>query len=90
MNKQDFITHISSNHDMTKTEAEKIIDVFTKSVMEVLGKKESISLIGFGNFQVKHFAAREGKNPKTGDKMMIAAHHRPSFKAGKKLKDAVN
>ena len=89
MNKSEFVTHIATNHDMTKAEAEKVIDVFTKSVTTALAKKEAVSLVGFGNFESKHVAARTGRNPQTGAEMKIPAANRPTFKAGKALKDAV-
>jgi DNA-binding protein HU-beta len=90
MNKSQFITHISEQHSCTKIEAEKVIDMFVSSVTDALGKGEEISLVGFGNFSVSKIAAREGRNPRTGAALKIAAYNQPKFKAGQKLKDAVN
>ncbi len=90
MNKSQFITHISEQHSCTKIEAEKVIDMFVSSVTDALGKGEEISLVGFGNFSVSKIAAREGSNPRTGAALKIAAYNQPKFKAGQKLKDAVN
>jgi len=90
MNKSQFITHISEQHSCTKIEAEKVIDMFVSSVTDALGKGEEISLIGFGNFSVSKIAARDGRNPRTGAALKIAAYNQPKFKAGQKLKDAVN
>jgi len=90
MNKSQFITHISEQHSCTKIEAEKVIDMFVSSVIDALGKGEEISLIGFGNFSVSKIAARDGRNPRTGAALKIAAYNQPKFKAGQKLKDAVN
>jgi len=90
MNKSQFITHISEQHSCTKIEAEKVIDMFVSSVTEALGKGEEISLIGFGNFSVSKIDARDGRNPRTGTALKISAYNQPKFKAGQKLKDAVN
>jgi len=90
MNKQEFIDHIASQHGCTKKEAEKAIDIFTSSVIEALGEGKEISLVGFGNFTVSRVEAREGRNPRTGEALNIAAYNQPKFKVGQKLKDAVN
>lgn len=90
MNKQEFIDHIASQHNCTKVEAEKTIDMFTSSVIGALGKGEEISLVGFGNFSVSKVEARDGINPKSREKIKIAAYNQPKFKVGQKLKDAVN
>ena len=67
MNKSQFITHIADQHQCTKTEAEKVIDMFTSSVIDAIGQGKEISLIGFGNFTISEVAAREGRNPRTGE-----------------------
>jgi nucleoid DNA-binding protein len=90
MNKQEFIDHIASQHKCTKVEAEKAIDIFTSSVIDALGEGKEISLIGFGSFSVNKVEAREGRNPRTGDALKIAAYNQPKFKVGSKLKSAVN
>jgi DNA-binding protein HU-beta len=90
MNKQEFIDHIANQHGCTKKEAEKAIDIFTSSVIEALGNGKEISLIGFGNFTVSKVEAREGRNPRTGEALKIAAYNQPKFKVGQKLKDACN
>ncbi len=90
MNKQEFIDHIAGQHSCTKKEAEKAIDIFTSSVIEALGNGKEISLIGFGNFSVSRVEAREGRNPRTGESLNIAAYNQPKFKVGQKLKDACN
>lgn len=90
MNKSQFITHISEQHICTKVEAEKTIDMFTSSVINALAKGNEISLVGFGNFSVSKMAARDGRNPRTGEALKIAAYNQPKFKVGQKLKDAVN
>ena len=64
--------------------------MFTSSVIDALSKGNEISLIGFGSFSVQKVEAREGRNPRTGDTLKIAAYNQPKFKVGQKLKDAVN
>ena len=90
MNKQEFIDHIAGQHSCTKKEGEKAIDIFTSSVIDALSKGKEISLIGFGSFSVSQVEAREGRNPRTGEALKIAAYNQPKFKVGQKLKTAVN
>lgn len=90
MNKSELIAHIAEQHKCTKTQAEKVIDMFTSSVIDALAKGNEISLIGFGNFSVSKVAARSGRNPQTGAILDIPAYNQPKFKAGQKLKNAVN
>jgi len=90
MNKGDFIKFMSEHHSCTQVEAEKIINMFTSSVIDAISKSNEISLIGFGSFSVSKVEAREGRNPRTGDALKIAAYNQPKFKVGQKLKDAVN
>lgn len=90
MKKSDFITYISEKHTTTKAEAEKVIDIFTSSIIGALGEGNEVSLIGFGNFSVSKVAARAGRNSRTGEVVQISAYNQPRFKVGKKMKDAVN
>ena len=90
MNKSELITHIADQHKCTKVQAEKVIDTFTSSVIDAIGQGKEISLLGFGNFTISKVAARNGRNPRTGDSLKIAAYNQPKFKVGPKLKDAVN
>ena len=90
MKKSDFITYISEKHTTTKVEAEKVIDMFTSSIMGALGEGNEVYLIGFGNFSVSKVAARAERNPRTGEVVQISAYNQPRFKVGKKMKDAVN
>ena len=90
MKKSDFITYISEKHTTTKVEAEKVIDMFTSSIMGALGEGNEVSLIGFGNFSVSKVATRAGRNPQTGAVVQIPAYNQVRFKAGQKLKDSVN
>ena len=90
MNKQQFISYIASEHNCTKVEAEKTIDMFVSSVIDAIGQGNEISLVGFGSFSVSKVAARKGRNPMTGAELDIKAYNQPKFKVGQKLKDAVN
>lgn len=90
MNKSEFITHIADQHKCTKIEAEKVINMFTSSVIDAIGQGKEISLLGFGNFTVRKIAARNGHNPSTGASLKIAAYNQPKFKVGSKLKEACN
>ena len=90
MNKAEFVKHIAEQHKCTQVEAEKAIDIFTSSVIDAMGKGNEISLIGFGNFYASKVEARMGRNPRTGEPLQIAAYNQPKFRAGQKLKDAVN
>lgn len=90
MNKAEFINHIAAQYQCTKVEAEKVIDMFTSSVIDVMGQGKEISLIGFGNFSIGKIPARIGRNPRTGASLNIAAYNQPKFKVSQKLKAAVN
>ena len=90
MTKAELINLIAEKGDYSKKDAEKAIKAFTEAVSEELVKGGKIQLVGFGTFEVSERAAREGRNPKTGETMPIAASKTPKFKAGKALKDALN
>lgn len=90
MNKSELIAAIAESTDLPKTTATAVVDAFTQSVTSALQNGDSVSLVGFGTFEVKQRAAREGRNPKTGAPLQIPASKLPSFKPGKTLKDAVN
>lgn len=90
MNKTELIAAVAENADMTKKDAEKAVKAFIDVVTEELKKGEKVQIVGFGTFEVSERAAREGRNPHTGEPMPIAASKAPKFKAGKALKDAMN
>ena len=89
MNKSDLVDAVASKADMSKAEAGRAVDAVLGSVGDALGNGDSVSLVGFGTFSVRHRAARMGRNPQTGATMQIAASKVPGFKAGKALKDIV-
>ncbi|MGV2432061.1 MAG UNVERIFIED_CONTAM: HU family DNA-binding protein [Rickettsiaceae bacterium] len=90
MNKSEFVTFMSENNKCSKADATRALDMVTESITKALGKGNDVSLVGFGLYYVQRRAAREGRNPKTGAKMNIAAYKQPAFRAGKKLKEACN
>lgn len=89
MNKSELVSFMAKEAEVTKTDALNILDAFIECVTSALKSGDSVTLVGFGTFQVKERSAREGRNPKTGDTIQIAASIVPSFKAGKSLKEAV-
>lgn len=90
MNKSEFVDFIAESNSCTKAEAAKALDMVTESITDALGTGNEVALIGFGSYYVQERKAREGRNPKTGEALKIAAYKQPAFKAGKKLKDACN
>ncbi|MBE7010119.1 MAG: HU family DNA-binding protein [Ruminococcaceae bacterium] len=89
MNKSELVAAIAAKAEVSKKDAEKMLGAFTATITEELKKGEKISLIGFGTFETRKRAAREGKNPQTGAAIKIAASVVPAFKAGRGLKEAV-
>ena len=90
MNKTELIDAMANASGLTKKDAESALNAFTSVVGEEIAKGGKVSLVGFGTFEVSERAAREGRNPQTGETMKIEASKAPKFKAGKALKDAVN
>ena len=89
MNKGDIIAAVADKAGLSKKASEAAVDAFLESVKEALKKGDKVSVMGFGSFEVKARAAREGINPLTKAKIKIPATKVPAFKAGKALKDAV-
>ena len=90
MNKTELVAAIAENAEISKKDAEKAVKAFVEVITEELKKGEKVQLVGFGTFEVTSRAAREGRNPQTGNTMKIAACKAPKFKAGKALKDSLN
>ena len=90
MNKTELIDAIAQEAGLSKADAKKALEAFLATVEKTLKKGDKISLVGFGSWSVTEKAAREGRNPQTGEEIKIAASKAPVFKAGKSLKDAVN
>jgi DNA-binding protein HU-beta len=90
MNKAELIDAVADSTDLSKADATRAVDAVLDTVTGALKKGEQVSLVGFGTFEVRERAARQGRNPQTGATIQIAASKAPAFKAGKALKDAVN
>ena len=90
MNKTELIAAVAEKAEIKKTDAEKAIKALTDVIAEELVKGEKVQIVGFGTFEISERAAREGRNPQSGETMMIEASKSPKFKAGKALKDMVN
>lgn len=90
MNKSELVDAVASEADLSKADAGRAVDAVLNQVTKALKVGDSVSLVGFGVFSVRKRAARQGRNPKTGEPIQIPAGKTPGFKAGKALKDAVN
>ena len=90
MNKTELIDSIAKNAGLSKKDAEAALQATIESIETALTKGDKVSLVGFGTFEVKKRAAREGRNPATGETIKIKASKAPAFKAGKEFKDKVN
>lgn len=90
MTKNDFVAAVAEKAGLTKKDAAAAVKAYGEAVIEVLAKGETVQLVGFGTFKPVERAAREGKNPRTGKKVKIAACKVVRFKPGKAMKDAVN
>ena len=90
MNKGELIEHIAKQADLSKAAASRALEAVIGGVRTTLKKGGTVSLVGFGTFAAKARPARNGRNPKTGEAIVIAAANVPAFKPGKGLKDALN
>ena len=90
MNRTELVAAMAEKTQLSKKDADAALKAFIDVVAEELKKGEKIQLVGFGTFEVSERAAREGRNPQTGETMTISASKSPKFKAGKALKDLVN
>lgn len=90
MNKTELVAAMAEEASLSKKDAEKALKAFTEVVTAELKKGGKVQLVGFGTFEVSERAAREGRNPQTGEVMPIPASKSPKFKAGKALKDSIN
>lgn len=90
MNKAELIAAIAEQANLTKADAGRALDGLIQAIENTLKAGESVTLVGFGSFEVRARAERSGRNPQTGAVITIAASKTPAFKPGKSLKDAVN
>ena len=90
MTKTELIAEVAEKTGLKKKEAEAAVSSVLTAIADKLAAGEKVQLVGFGTFEVKEAAAREGRNPKTGDAISIPACKKPAFSASKALKDEVN
>ncbi len=89
MNKSELIAQITKDTGITKTQANDMLDSFTNAVTGALKKGDTVTLVGFGTFSVSQRAARNGRNPQTGETIKIKARKVPKFTSGKNFKDKI-
>ena len=89
MKKSDLSSHVASEVSLSKAQASAAVDAVFSAISDALTRDESVAIPGFGTFAKKIRGARQGRNPRTGESIAIAASTSPSFKAGKTLRDAV-
>ena len=90
MNKQELVTKIAEKTQLTKKDAEAALKAFVETVQEALVSGDKVQLVGFGTFETRERAAREGRNPRTKETIQIPSSVVPVFKAGKDFKEKVN
>lgn len=90
MHKTDLIDTTARATGLSKADTARTLDAALDVICKALAAGDTVALTGFGSFAVTAKAEREGRNPKTGEPVVIAAHNSVKFKAGKNLKDAVN
>ena len=89
MTKPEHVKAVATEAEMTNKDAEKAVNAMLEVITDALVRGEKVQLIGFGTFEISERAAREGRNPQTGESVHIEASRAPKFKAGKALKDAL-
>lgn len=89
MNKTELIQGVAEKSGLTKKDSEKAVNAILESIMDAVSAGDKVQLIGFGTFESRERAAREGRNPSTGETINIPATKVPAFKAGKAFKDMV-
>jgi integration host factor subunit beta len=90
MTKAELVEDVARAAELTKKDAERLVEIVFESIIETLNHGEKIELRGFGSFRVRERGARRGRNPKTGDPVNIPAKRVPYFKPGKELKELIN
>ena len=90
MTKAELIEEVARVADLSKKQSEIVIDTFINSIVEAFNRHEKIELRGFGSFRIRERPPRKGRNPKTGERVVVPAKRIPYFKAGKELKQLIN
>ncbi len=89
MNKNELVASVAQISGLTKADSARAVDGIIKAITKSLKANKEVRLVGFGTFTVTHRPAREGRNPRTGQKIKIRASKLPKFRSGKGLKDAI-
>lgn len=89
MNKGELVDKVAEKAAVTKKQADAVLSAALEAITETVASGEKVTIVGFGSFESRERKAREGRNPKTGDKMEIPAATVPAFSAGKQFKDRV-
>ena len=90
MNKSDLASQITTDASLSRAAVDSVIDAVFSTISDALANDEAVTIAGFGTFSTRARAARQGRNPQTGEPITIAASKAPAFKAGKALRAAVN
>lgn len=90
MKKSDLASHVATQASLSKAAADGAVSAVFAAISDALAREEAVTIAGFGTFSTKRRPARQGRNPRTGESITIAASKVPSFKAGKTLRDTVN
>jgi len=90
LNKKELTEAAAGSLDVSRAEVERVLDALTDAIGGALAKGDSVAIAGFGTFEVRHRAARTGRNPQTGAEIQIAASNAPAFKPASALKKSVN
>jgi DNA-binding protein HU-beta len=90
MNKGELVDRVAETASVTKKQADTVLSAALEAIMEAVSKGDKVTLVGFGSFEPRNRQKREGRNPRTGEKMEIPATKVPAFSAGKLFKDKVS
>ena len=90
MNKAELVSHVAAETSTTRAAAERMVGAVFAAIADALARDETVAIAGFGKFAVRGRAARQGRNPQTGEPVAVPASKAPSFKPAKALRDAVN
>jgi integration host factor subunit beta len=90
MTKAELVEEVSKVSDLTKGHAETIVNLVFQSIVDALKRDDKVELRGFGSFRIRRRRSRQGRNPKTGEKVFVPEKRIPYFKPGKELKDLIN
>ncbi|MYJ95853.1 MAG: HU family DNA-binding protein [Proteobacteria bacterium] len=89
MNKAELVSHVAAETSPTRAAAERMVGAVLSAIADALADGETVTIAGFGTFSTRDRPARDGRNPRTGESIAIAASRAPAFKPGKTLRDAV-